>query len=167
MTSVPRSLFPIPYFQIMNILPNIKAGIQATIDYLMNFKWEKIIRWFGFNLAIAGAPFLGKYLINCKFTSSSCQEPNLLLFGQGDLILISCAILAEAAGELLQTDSNIAIRRLSVLLISFVFVATFLNAFVYGNMEKLQRKEDVIAWSINMLVVSATIGLISKFLGKD
>jgi hypothetical protein len=68
-----------------SIPPNIQTKIQVIIDYLVNFKWEKIIKWFGFNLLIAGAPLFGKYLINCQFMSSSCKEPELLLFGQGDL----------------------------------------------------------------------------------
>lgn len=150
-----------------SIPPNIQTKIQAIINYLVNFKWEKIIKWFGFNLFIAGAPLFGKYLLNCQFMSSSCKEPTILLFGQGDLILLSCAILAESLGDLLQTKSHIAVKRISYALISIVLVITFTNAFLYGSLDKIQKQSDVINWSIKILIVSIGVGLTSKFLGED
>jgi hypothetical protein len=99
--------------------------------------------------------------------SDSCNDPNLLLFGQGDLILLSCAVLAEASADLLETDTDIVIRRLAYILIGLVIVMTFLNALIYGSMDRMTNKVEVIKWSMSSLVISLSIGFVSKFLGKD
>lgn len=148
-------------------IQNVQANIKQIFDYLIDFKWEKILKWLFFNLLIAGAPLFGKYLLKCKFASNFCEDPNLLLFGQGDLILLSCAILAEAGAELLQTDQNIIIKRLAIILLGVIIIATFLNALIYGSMDGIQSKKQVIDWSINILIVSISIGFFSKFLGQD
>jgi hypothetical protein len=146
---------------------NVKASIKLTADYLFNFKWEKIIKWVLFNISMAGVPLLSKFLVNCRFISNSCDEPIVFIFGQGDLILLSCAVLAEASSDLLDTSPNIAIKRLSYTLIGFAFIIIFLNASIYVTLDNISDKAVVVDWSIDLLIVSLIIGFISKFLGKD
>ncbi|GAA6620264.1 hypothetical protein [Scytonema sp. NUACC26] len=124
---------------------------------------RKIIKWLFFNILFALIPLIYRIIRLCLF--NSCANPLNLLYQQGELLLLSTAVFAEAIGELTNTEPRN--KNGALILMGISFLAIILNTNMFLDLKNFKNVNLVAIWSIVIYATSIFVGLTSKIIGKD
>lgn len=125
----------------------------------------KIIKWLLFNIFFALMPLIYRYLKLCIF--NSCVNPLEPLYKQGELLLLSTAVLAESMGELANPKPKPHYKYLSVIMMGLSFLVISLNTNMFLDINAFSNAGVVSVWSCSIYFTSIIFGLCSKVMGQD
>lgn len=125
--------------------------------------WLKIIKWLFFNIIFALIPLIYRYLKLCVF-NDDCKNLDFL-YKEGELLLLSTAIFAEAIGELIHTEPHY--KYIALVIMGFSFLVIVLNTNMLVDIEDFSNGGVVAMWSYSIYLTSIIIGISGKIMGKN